>query len=510
MKNTFFFSIGFALLLFTGKKAHAQTPNIGFALADNTNNNNEWVQHLDASVSGSSFQIGMYDTNQGNLPPVPPPPNSYHWSVCVAVGTAPCGGSLTDVPMTTPTTPMGSALTFTLSSNTNAGVLTVATTGTYTTDQVFSIKVNIRDRDDPATIAKTRDYKVYIRRPIDMVFVLDRSGSMECPEGANTALDWPACIQSDITLTRWHKLEEGLQRFLINALPAAPGGFSSKTLTNDKYKLQYFSGTSVASDITITSIEKMRTDLHGDMTTSPRLLDPPIDNPAHRLAIDGTSLGLGLKTALNYFGAANSSRRRILLFFTDGEQNNTTNGYWSNGRSLENPRGTFSSTLPPQSNIEIYTVGIGLYASPAAQTTLEAIVEGGAGSHRFFVPNAGNDLMNTDAIPQNALAVIFNNYSPQLVRFEEQALDKSNSASFPLDAGLSDAFFEAVFEKPISGNGQTQFPNFRFQIFRNGRDMTGYATLNKGNYYATLHINFQKADTALYSRGEWLLKVNSA
>lgn len=489
MKNYFLALVPFLIVLFLGNSnLCSQTPNIGFG---NVNSNGTtWVQHLDCSMSSGSgsFQISIENPPAGQT--------SFHWNVCVRQDETLCTGPQTEIVAEAIPTPM-LGLSFNLSAIGTEGILTISTDGTDNTDRVYDVRINIRP-DDPARLPEIRDYKIYVRRPIDMVFVLDRSGSMECGE-AFTA--WPGCIAltGGITNARWGKLENSLQRFANNALPPELNNVSSKTLDNDKYQLQYFSGTAVTSGIGVVPLANLRTGIANDMATFPRL------NPsgsANRLAIDGTSLGLGLKNALNYFGTPTQNRRRILLFFTDGEQNSSA-GYWVNNRMIQNPSGTDDTPLPSHANIEIYTVGVGLYASGSGLNVLQNILEGGAGTGRFFTNPLGDELINTMPLVLNK---IFDRYSPQLVRFEDQKLTNLNKATFPLDGGLSDAFFEVGFEKPIS-TGRDSFPNFRYKVFRNGQDMTSYAVRKQGNFYATLHINFQKADTALYSRGNWELQV---
>ena len=169
-----------------------------------------------------------------------------------------------------------------------------------------------------------------IANPYDIVFVLDKSGSM----GGSTHVMWQA-------KTRWDALKMGVAEFTnLIAASAPPGSRLGLTLFETK----------VVQQNTLPGLVKI------DKTTLPG----KVNNELNITPGGWTAMGEGLKDGMAKFD--DPSRPRRVVLFTDGEQNqfpkvDTTGCYYKN--KAGNTEGKVSDPCPATAgSVKIVAVGI--------------------------------------------------------------------------------------------------------------------------------------------------------
>lgn len=367
-------------------------------------------------------------------------------------------------------------------SNTNA----VIEANNSAIEESYYLTIRLEGRSDTIT----RKIRLIVRKPLNMIFVLDRSGSMEC--GLRTASAWNDCILR--SGHRWDALKDAVENFVTK--------FDSdeSSLPGDRISVVYFSGATVdpPGDFeTMKTVGNFQSGIRGNMES------PPVQNapPADVLGRDGTSIGAGVLEAVNarFGGAENTNLRQVIVVFTDGEQNAAPDVAISAGsRQIKAADGTVLLDLNAANvdGIEIYTIGVG--ALPSVSTLLQGL----AGSpSRCFMPTTDNEDEFVEELSGAAFNEIFNKFSPQHIKFVKQKLSSSNSISFSVNKQVSRLFLEAHFDRPYSRT------NTRFEIYRNGVPFP----LDKTQplytpFLTTFIINFE--DLPDYtSEGEWTFTV---
>ncbi len=353
---------------------------------------------------------------------------------------------------------------------------------------------------------KQREFKIIVRAPMHLVFVLDRSGSMECPD--EEATNWP-CNNSPND-SRWNKLKSAIVYFLEK--------FGEDTILNeDRFNVVYFSGAIASSTDTdpsksingFISVQDFKAKIVDNMESAPRELMP------FRLGRDGTSIGEGLFHAIkNTFGNAEDANttQRILLF-SDGEDNRSsleTNGGNRIVKSSNNDSKDLSD--PNIDELEIFTIGAASNASivPAA-SQLDEIASPDdnpnstsrkiwASQHTFYDATGTTGFLTT--ICDNLYMQLLEGYSPNYILFKDMKLKGQNKIKFALNKKVHRLMFDAHFEKPYA----TRFEDLK--ITRNGEDVTEWASINYGSYYIKVDFNFNDI-TTFDSEGEWIFTCNS-
>ncbi len=211
----------------------------------------------------------------------------------------------------------------------------------------------------------TREFEIKIQRPVDIGFVLDRSGSM------NRDAD-PA---NPGTTDRWTALKAGVQAFANILAGTDPDTFLPPS--GSQYGLTLFSEdvTSLSTLVPITS------SLSSDIAS---VLDDPAQNPG-----GWTSIGDGLEDSISQLSQlTDPTRGRGIILFSDGEQNRprfvTKDGL---GFSEDEDDTLSAEDTPIPDGIKIATVGVG---APSGEylTTLHLLAEN-HGSHTIITPNGG-------------------------------------------------------------------------------------------------------------------------
>ncbi|MBK8705344.1 MAG: VWA domain-containing protein [Saprospiraceae bacterium] len=412
-----------ALCLPTTTYLFGQKQNVDFATTT-------FVKHFE---SKQAIPATMVIGSTAGIPP-------FNWFFCegggctpsaVGSGTLPVGGASTGV-----------TITFT---NSNA---TVTVNNAVEGEYPFTIR---RTGGGVAGFAQ-RNYRLIVRPALRMIFVLDRSGSMECAPSAPAA-SWPGCIIA--TGHRWDALKTGVKNFVDKFQTN-----NENALANDRMSVVYFSGATVAPAGTFGALINV-TDFNTGVTSN--MGSAPAQNGSDPvLGRDGTSIGAGVLEAINsrLGGVENNSFREVIVVFTDGEQNAAPNVVTT--ATTREIQAADASTLKNLNatnldGIEIYTVGVGTI--PAFTTLLQELAGGASG---YFTTTAGNEAGFMGELSGNAFNEIFNKFSPQHIKFEQQAITGANTLAVNCNKNVSRLFFEAHFDRPFAGS------HTRFEIYRNG------------------------------------------
>ena len=328
-----------------------------------------------------------------------------------------------------------------------------------------------------------REYRIDVRRPLDLSFVLDKSGSMG--------------IISEGTTTRWDALKTAVNNFMLklsNPAFAQPGDRVGLTFFETGLTPSTFGNTLLPLDPGAATM--VQTAMNG--------LSPG----------SSTAMGLGINDAKAKL--VDATRTRDILLFTDGEQNIAplvnTNGCDVGGVALN----ANCPVLPGSSgNLKIFTIGIG-NPSPTYLTTLQNLATKSGGN--CLLTSNGNSFTNTtsmvigniDAIFTQAFINLLRDNSPQLIRTKSGSIGSAAQGlvDFPLNKNVDDLLIE------VSLNKNFEIPQLArlvaaIRVSRNGQDVTALATprwvgSSPNTYMYAFSFNTDKAyANKLRSEGNW-------
>ncbi len=358
-----------------------------------------------------------------------------------------------------------------------ANTLTASIAGSPIAPGSFSFTVTVSDESNPGANTRNRTYNVIVGQPADIVFVMDRSGSM----GANTSAG----------VTRWEALKDATSNFA--ALWAALGR------SGDRVGLTYFH-----SSVTQPSVANFPTALISvNNATVANTLSTELNtqNPG-----GSTGMGLGMKDAQGK--VTDATRGRFLILFTDGAQNVPLPTANTNGRGYSDGTNLNPSYPAGAGSIKVFTIGIAGPGGPDLTTLQNLAVE-----------NRGNYIGTDDG----SLAVAFTDQlanalastSPQLI-----AESKTNVASgsgpftlqsFPLNKGVAKLIIKLTVDRKFEIPQLVQLLAAT-TIEKDGINVTNRAKPSwAGNYTNTLLLTFafDSVDTTLAPEGSWAVKINN-
>jgi hypothetical protein len=457
MKNVLKLSIG--LIIFFTKIQVSDAQSIDF---DTPNNNlTPWHQHFDATLplDGNERQVGVVSAT----------PSGFSWNVSMV---SPVAHS------EQPVENNGNAVTFEgLRFRIHEGAFTISNVAGIAERSYIVVVKAIRQSDNNI---QERRYEIIVRKPIQMIFALDRSGSMECV--GSPVFNWPVCTTNFINGDRrWHKLKSAMRKFVdkMNTSPTT-GPF---ILGSDQFKVIYFSGIVNTATGGVGSFQTIG---NFAMNINTSMLSQENESP---LARDGTSYGSAILKALTTSeGFNNANAKKIFILFTDGDQNISPKVQVT-GQTLDDAT-DFSNR-----GIQIFTIGIGLI--PSETTAILANIPPANGG-TYSAPVLANDDQIT-AFSNQMFTAIFQGSSPQQIESERFALGETPTArTFPVNKDVTRLYLEAVFDKPIG-------ESYRYRVEHDGVDVTSKARVTKDNFFATLLLDFQNDSLKLKSEGKWTL-----
>ena len=370
------------------------------------------------------------------------------------------------------------------------GTLTVALQGATPVAGQYRLTVQLNDGETGPLVAE-KTYRIIIRNPLEMVFVLDRSGSMECDSDENSVTDWPACSTSDVDGNaspdgrKWDALADAMNNFVQKI------DGTDHILSADRFSYIYFDGNALEnSDFpgppnaydgldALIIYSKLEADGYDNLN------DPPVgSNPLGRT---GTSIGAGLDEAFNDRFSGTANRDLKILLITDGEQNAPPlitvggGGSWS----INSANGTLNHSS--FANIDIHTVGFGVING--TQNLLNEISSNSGTFH---------DVADIIAMSDVTFNAIFHEFSPNTIKFDRQSIKATNEMTIKANSGVSRLMFEAHFQSPEAGR-------YAYKVTRNGDDVTDLNTKKiEGQYFTTFIYDFQQLKD-LNSEGEWVM-----
>lgn len=348
----------------------------------------------------------------------------------------------------------------------------------------YDIRVTVTD----GSTNQTKDFTLRIleRRLNDIVFVLDRSGSM----GGSGGVTPPAA-------TRWDALKTAVNNYM-NKL-------SDPTirLDGDRVGLTYFHSTVLQPDAT-----RFPTPLIALDGAAPGTVSTELNSQSPGGA---TAMGPGLENGLSKL--TDPEHIRSILLFTDGEQN-VAPLVNSNGRQIGASDILPSYPADPGTPL-IFTIGIG---SPAGLdlTTLANLAAEHRGSCLItsngssFTTSGGTPVGTIDAVFNFAFIEMLHDYSPQCINYSSGVLSTGNSVvnlvQFPVNDGVSGPMIELIFDKKFEIPNLVQLLS-RFIIQKDGVNVTQFAQPRiVGNYTNSVILSFNFQSSGQSPQGEWTVQ----
>lgn len=333
---------------------------------------------------------------------------------------------------------------------------TVSISGTPTTSGSFSFTVTVSD----GTNTRNREYELLIDRPLDLVMVFDRSGSMSTNTGAG--------------VTRWQALRSAASNFA--------NIYQALNRTNDRFSITYFE-----SDLVPTSA------CCAGMTAVTNTIGTSISNDLNAQTPAGsTGMGAGLKDAQGKL--ADASRSRSILLFTDGEQNVPPPSVNNNGMGYSD--GTSIPGGSSEGGIKIFTIGVG-NPSGGYLTTLQNLASNNRGNCYItedgstFNFSGGKDMAT--AFLSNGLVNMLAEFSPQLIVQKDNVTSGAaphNLAAFPLNKRVDKLLLQIAFDKNFEIPQLAQVLA-RISVQKNGVNVIAKAKPSwAGNYTNTILLTF--------------------
>ncbi len=292
----------------------------------------------------------------------------------------------------------------------------------------------------------SREYQLVVSQPFDIVFVLDRSGSM------NRAAD-PAVPG----VSRWDVLKDSVVDSLtltgwVAELIAAPA--------TSRFGLVLFSTTV-------------------DEISFPGLVDIDSDLPADVAAVLAgqspgglTAMGRGLQVGEEKMDVC--TRPRVVVLFTDGEQNQPPEVLLS-GTQYEEEDGDLvpvNATCPagPQ-EVEIVSVGI-LQAGSSAISTLQALASSNGSNMIVTTAGVGTSLGTLEEAFDLALVPALSGNSPQITALHRGTLDDAVLLpAFDLNRQIDQMLIKLSFGRELRP-GELAAVRQRLRVRREGSDVT--------------------------------------
>ena len=341
-----------------------------------------------------------------------------------------------------------------------------------------------------------------VRKPTDLLFVLDRSGSMECDTDEDSVAGWPGCSTGDTGAApddrRWNLLRSALSHFMNKLDPA-------HTLSGDRLGVVYFDGNASTTGGLTSGAMPFRPvdDFRGTGGATPFLDELQNMNAGgNDLGRNGTSLGAGLVEAVSirFGGNADPNRREVVLLFSDGEQNR---GNWVRssgvgvGSVIQQSEGNATEVLnldaPAVSPLEVMTVG--MVTSGNGADLMEDIAK--EPGNYFNVIPGDEDRFGSD-LAGDAFNEIYNQFSPRYVGREFMPLTGRPRATFTVNRRVNRLIFEAFYDRAVSRA-------VKVKIFRNGADVTRHGRRHETDHGLT-YVFPLYADT-LSSAGQWTMEL---
>lgn len=336
---------------------------------------------------------------------------------------------------------------------------TVKITGTPTETGTFSFTLIVTNEDASAT--RNRVIEVTISRDLQVVLVLDRSGSM----GISLS-----------TMTRWEALK--------NAVGSFVNKYQALNRPADQISLTYFDTDVTPASACCNGFLPVNAGVQNTITT-----DLMANNPTGL-----TNLGKGLQVSQTKLSDA--AKGRSIVVFTDGEQNQnpmvSNNGQNIGGTPIPNTPGS----------VKMFTVGL---HGPGVMNEMLQNLAG----HTFATYNHSETGLDLDAAFDAVLTSMLAGSSPQLITRSNTKITPGGGMQklqeFTLNNRVDKLLLEFRFDRKFEIN-QLLHAIYQIRVLQDGTNVTFRATPSyAGNYTNTLLLTyyFNSGESPLSPQGKW-------
>jgi hypothetical protein len=326
----------------------------------------------------------------------------------------------------------------------------------------------------------TATLEILVSKDLDVVLVLDRSGSMK--------------EEASMGVTRWNALKKA-------ALSLANEYQALQNRKNDQVRIVYFEGTpnpvsgccgGTPKKVTPTLVQEINTDFSGK--------DP----------INGTTgMGLAIKDAQGKLSAVSPNATPVIVFFTDGEQNPVQ--ITANGQGFTDNPGAIIGKGQPK-NVKIFTIGF--EGTNGQSSLLQNMANHTGGTYHHSAK--GDDL---DTEFEDMFLSLLTNQSPQLVgRSRNNVSNNGNLVTlqtFPLNDRVNKLLLKFEFGRNFETPELIQLLA-RMRIEKDGVNMIMYARPSwAGNFTNTLLLTLDfvtppNQQAPVNSKGDWKVSISDS
>ncbi|HEY5749326.1 MAG TPA: vWA domain-containing protein [Chryseolinea sp.] len=392
------------------------------------------------------------------------------------------GGTFCSSPCPSPVTlnggPILTNITFTVSAAAPFSVTLGTTAGTIDPGAAgLTVTFVLTANNGTINCSRTYSFKI-VRKPVDLVLVLDKSGSMGWNSGSSS-------------VTRWKALTDGVGLFMNTLEPMALG--------NDKIGLTFFDSGPVQPPSGFPAAPPFLIPMDGSIAAV-------TGNFSGAVSPGGsTAFGAGLQNALSKM-PFDPNRNRFIIAFTDGEQNvpSTTFVNVTDGHVFMDV--TRFSTDP----IRIYPIGIGAAGSlPAILTAMAQSSDGGGPTATQISTEDGTTATgNYGAKFIDVLESILKKGSPQIVNTYQKRLDTPNGTAgfqsvdtFTVNKDIRKLIFNVISDSRALTISSVKKGGIEF--------LPNHGRMRRGDGYVSYFLDLDsKGVPAATSEGNWIIKTN--
>lgn len=342
------------------------------------------------------------------------------------------------------------------------------------------------------------------RNPIDLIFLLDISGSMNWGTETNDPCDLPTCTK------RFDVLKSAVNQFLVDWSLA-------NTNIDDKFGAAYFNSGYDANFNTLSAVTDPETQFPLIQINANSI--QALKNQINAKTPSGwTAMGGGLQTVLEKITAApNANRKRVIILFTDGDQNRSPMVNAANAMSVfteDQTQVTSDHTEHPWQdgwvdtdhealpfainagrNTKIYVIGTG-----ATMATFDVLQKISEASGLTTTSQFGYNFHTLPAVFTNDFVNILKGNSPQLIDYRMHTLTGTNATeSFEVNKNLEKVLLTCNWKanEPVTA-----------KVIKDGVDVTDKATtVITDDSYIKFFYKFPFADNSISSGGQWDLVI---